>query len=172
MADIYDLAWSPDGTHLACAQVDHSVNIFNVATGAVVQTLTDHTHYVQGVSWDPRGELLATQSSDRTCRVFRTAAVKGRSLFKPSVKLDRLPLPADAPEQTADAGDKQAAAGSYRIFADESISSFFRRLSFSPDGSLLVVPAAQLAPQSSSTYGALVFSRADLSRYVRCMALY
>jgi WD40 repeat protein len=38
--------------------------------GRQVQNLTDHTHYVQGVSWDPRGRYLLTQSSDRSCRLY------------------------------------------------------------------------------------------------------
>lgn len=32
--------------------------------------LVDHSHYVQGVSWDPLGEFVATQSSDRHMHVY------------------------------------------------------------------------------------------------------
>lgn len=34
-------------------------------TGSTIHVFTDHTHYVQGVAWDPLGEYVATQSSDR-----------------------------------------------------------------------------------------------------------
>jgi len=32
--------------------------------------LPGHEHYVQGVAWDPLGEFVASESGDRTCRVF------------------------------------------------------------------------------------------------------
>jgi WD40 repeat protein len=31
--------------------------------------LTGHTGYVQGVAWDPLGEMVVTQSADRTCKM-------------------------------------------------------------------------------------------------------
>ena len=33
--------------------------------GSCVHQIQDHSHFVQGVSWDPLNEYLATQSSDR-----------------------------------------------------------------------------------------------------------
>ena len=45
----------------------------------MAQTMHDHRHYVQGVSYDPRGVYVATQGSDRTVNVFpRKQAGKGR----------------------------------------------------------------------------------------------
>jgi len=35
--------------------------------------LVDHTHFVQGVSWDPLNEYIATQSSDRAMHVHRVS---------------------------------------------------------------------------------------------------
>jgi chromatin assembly factor 1 subunit B len=86
--DVYDLSWSPDSLVLASASTDCSVRVwdlkrstlvllfphtfymFSLLPGRQVQNLTDHTHYVQGVSWDPRGRYLLTQSSDRSCRLY------------------------------------------------------------------------------------------------------
>ena len=31
--------------------------------------LSGHTGYVQGVAWDPLGEMVVTQSADRTCKM-------------------------------------------------------------------------------------------------------
>lgn len=53
------------------------------------------------------------------------------------------------------------------LFHDDTIQTFFRRLTFSPDGELLIVPSGVIEPQepgkkqSSTT---LVFSRRLLSR--------
>jgi chromatin assembly factor 1 subunit B len=44
----------------------------------VQKTFSGHRHYVQGVAWDPLGECILTQSTDRTMRVLRLAASKGR----------------------------------------------------------------------------------------------
>ena len=33
--------------------------------GSCVHQIQDHSHYVQGVAWDPLNEYVATQSSDR-----------------------------------------------------------------------------------------------------------
>ncbi|KNC86541.1 hypothetical protein SARC_01314 [Sphaeroforma arctica JP610] len=68
--DVYDIAWSPDSSHLASASIDNTVHVWDVRAGKSVQHLKDHKHYVQGVTWSPDGHLLATQSSDRTCRVY------------------------------------------------------------------------------------------------------
>jgi hypothetical protein len=35
------------------------------AIGSCVHQIQDHSHFVQGVAWDPLNEYLATQSSDR-----------------------------------------------------------------------------------------------------------
>ena len=38
--------------------------------GKVIQTLNNHQHFVQGVTWDPAGKFIASTSSDRTCRIY------------------------------------------------------------------------------------------------------
>jgi chromatin assembly factor 1 subunit B len=55
---------------------DTTVLIWNVSTSRVVQRIDGHTHFVQGLSWDPLGELIASESSDRTCRIFAPAKKK------------------------------------------------------------------------------------------------
>ena len=37
-----------------------------------LKTLRGHTGMVKGVTWDPVGKYLASQSDDRTVRVWRT----------------------------------------------------------------------------------------------------
>lgn len=33
--------------------------------GNCIKIIADHSHFVQGVAWDPLNEFIATQSSDR-----------------------------------------------------------------------------------------------------------
>eukprot|EP00613_Pedinella_sp_CCMP2098_P077375 CAMPEP_0171935670 /NCGR_PEP_ID=MMETSP0993-20121228/33142_1 /TAXON_ID=483369 /ORGANISM="non described non described, Strain CCMP2098" /LENGTH=301 /DNA_ID=CAMNT_0012576655 /DNA_START=19 /DNA_END=921 /DNA_ORIENTATION=- len=68
--DVYDLSWSPGGNLLAAGSVNHITCVWDVERRAIVTQFREHTHFVQGVAWDPLGQLLATQSSDRTVRVY------------------------------------------------------------------------------------------------------
>jgi WD40 repeat protein len=63
--DVYDLAWSPDSFYIVTASVDNIVRIWDIRKSKCIKEIREHDHYVQGVTWDPRGAYLATQSSDR-----------------------------------------------------------------------------------------------------------
>ena len=39
--------------------------------------IAEHSHYVQGVAWDPLNEYIATQSSDRSMHVYRISTKHG-----------------------------------------------------------------------------------------------
>lgn len=77
--DVYDLCWSPDAKHIISGSTDNTSSIWNVETGKSQQTLADHTFYVQGVSWDPRSRFIATQSNDRTVRIYQPKKQKNSS---------------------------------------------------------------------------------------------
>jgi chromatin assembly factor 1 subunit B len=42
-----------------------------------VHEIAEHTHYVQGVAWDPLNEYIATQSSDRSMHIYRIYTKQG-----------------------------------------------------------------------------------------------
>lgn len=67
--EIYDMAWSPSGDALIVGGTDFVARVINPHDGTVVRELSDHSHYVQGVAWDPLNEFMATQSSDRSVHV-------------------------------------------------------------------------------------------------------
>ncbi|PWN20418.1 WD40 repeat-like protein [Microstroma glucosiphilum] len=67
--EIYDMAWSPNGETLVVGGTDFVARIINPHDGTVLREFSDHTHYVQGVAWDPNNEYIATQSSDRSVHV-------------------------------------------------------------------------------------------------------
>jgi WD repeat-containing protein 1 (actin-interacting protein 1) len=72
-AFVNDVRFSPDGNFLAIASSDRTVSIVDVATNAVVRTLTDHTGSVTGIAWTPDSASLYTSSNDKTTKMWRAS---------------------------------------------------------------------------------------------------
>ncbi|KAL5361553.1 WD40-repeat-containing domain protein [Aspergillus floccosus] len=221
-AEIYDLAWSPDGVFIITGSMDNITRIYNAQTGQMVRQIAEHSHYVQGVAWDPLNEFVATQSSDRSVHIYSLKTKDGqftltshgkflkmdlpakrisssspappdpsirsqpppsssvaitspapstpgtpmtsnlpmdpppvshsrRSSFGSSPSIRRsaspapsLPLPAVKPLEVPSPGVLSGlGVKNASIYANETFTSFFRRLTFAPDGSLLFTPAGQ-----------------------------
>ncbi|KAK5943022.1 Chromatin assembly factor 1 subunit [Knufia obscura] len=224
-AEIYDLAWSPDGRYFITGAMDNTARIFDSHSGAMIRQIAEHNHYVQGVAWDPLNEFVATQSSDRTVHIYAlklkdgtctlhahgkfnkmdlpgrrvstqspapvdtthrasSASASGLAIASPApsnpgtpmttpLPMDppmtassrrssfgshtspavrrsaspapSLPLPAVRPEVSSPS--LNAAMGlavrNTNIYHNETLTSFFRRLTFAPDGSLLFTPSGQ-----------------------------
>ncbi|KAF3073665.1 hypothetical protein CFAM422_003939 [Trichoderma lentiforme] len=233
-AEIYDLAWSPDAVYFIIGSMDNIARIYNASSGTLVRQIAEHSHYVQGVTWDPLNEYIATQSSDRSVHIYSLRTKDGQYTLSQDDKLPRLashikadlpprrisssspappefghraqltvdsstsvgspapsapstptsaplpmnppsvishsrrssfssrrsvspapslPLPAVMPMETSPKphhtlnsnwalGVKNAS-----LYANETLTSFFRRLTFTPDGSLLLTPSGQYQNQ-------------------------
>ncbi|CDS09776.1 hypothetical protein LRAMOSA02453 [Lichtheimia ramosa] len=126
--EIYDLAWSPCGEYIITASIDNTARVWSISARSTIHVFTDHTHYVQGVAWDPLGEYVATQSSDRSVAVYHYKQDSQRRLHFGAAKRHY--------KMT-----KTADSTSTRFYHDENLVTFFRRLSFSPDGTFLITPA-------------------------------
>jgi WD40 repeat protein len=70
---IRSVAFGPDGRLLATAAEDGAVRIWNVADGALVNTLIGHIDVVGAVAFAPDGKLLASASDDKTIRLWEVA---------------------------------------------------------------------------------------------------
>ncbi|OCK76970.1 WD40 repeat-like protein, partial [Lepidopterella palustris CBS 459.81] len=57
----------------ASASTDRTVRLWDVATGAALQTLEGHSGWVNVVAFSPDGRLMASASDDRTVRLWDTA---------------------------------------------------------------------------------------------------
>ncbi|XP_072384922.1 uncharacterized protein Caf1-105 isoform X2 [Diabrotica undecimpunctata] len=125
--DIYDLCWSVDNTKLLSGSVDNTAVLWDLTKGKMDHIMSDHKGFVQGVAWDPKNQLLATISTDRICRIFD---VTGKQV-KSRIHKGKLPVP-----DGHFLYDKEC-----KFFYDDTFKSFFRRLQFTPDGSLLIVPS-------------------------------
>lgn len=190
----------------------------------MVRQIAEHSHYVQGVAWDPLNEFVATQSSDRSVHIYTLKTKDGQFTLNPHGKFHKMDLPAKrtsshspAPPDVSTRTQPSSAAASMAvaspvpstpgtpmtattlpmdpppvshsrrssfgsspsirrsaspaaslplpavkplesssptllgrigvknasIYASETFTSFFRRLTFTPDGSLLFTPAGQ-----------------------------
>lgn len=230
-SEIYDLAWSPDANYFIIGSMDNVARIYNVATNSVIRQIAEHSHYVQGVTWDPLNEYIATQSSDRSVHIYSLKTKDGQytltrddekppkiashakmdlpprrissnspaptelggyraqlaaAIDTPSFSMGSpvlsapgtpqsvalpmnppsvvshsrrssfssrrsvspapsLPLPAVMPMEPSPKPSHSLSQGARNanLYANETLTSFFRRLTFTPDGSLLLTPAGQ-----------------------------
>ena len=67
---ISSLAYSPDGKAFASGSWDNEVQLWDVNSGAVKQTLKGHTNWVNSVAFSPDGGMLATGGDDQTIRIW------------------------------------------------------------------------------------------------------
>ena len=68
-----NLAWSPDGSLLACSAGTSTVWVFDTATGQQVRQFDGHSLTVTGLSWID-GEWIVSASADATLQVWRPDA--------------------------------------------------------------------------------------------------
>ncbi|KAJ3294286.1 hypothetical protein HDU79_011248 [Rhizoclosmatium sp. JEL0117] len=187
--------------------VDNSSRIWDIKENKCILTLTEHTNFVQGVSWDPMNQFVASQSSDRSMNVYKlhktgtqitgltccarqskitTVKETKESETKNEGQEDFMEVdrkvevqvlnkekdpcwnPSDdvleTPLSNAKKTKLESSTTSMKLFHDDTLSSFFRRLSFSPDGSLLIAPAGihRASPKENTKHVVYVFTRENL----------
>ncbi|XP_076055042.1 chromatin assembly factor 1, p105 subunit [Oratosquilla oratoria] len=147
LEDIYDVCWSKCSQYLITGSVDNSAIMWDVVKGKNIGILKDHKGFVQGVAWDPLGQYVATMSSDRIFRLYSISTKKLVSkVHKGSVCI---------PDQDGNITEKTT-----HLFHDDTLKSFSRRLCFSPDGEVILVPSGIIEIENDkTTHVTYVFSR-------------
>lgn len=187
--EVVGIAWSPCGTMIVAAVQREMSHVFSVQTGRLLARLDGHTNRVTGVTWDPLNQLIVSQSSDRTCRIY---AKKKNGSWYPKALLkdvDDTACEALATAQIATVSDdpigdllkdpaelinttvqKKSVTNKWKLFISEShypndpTAHFFRRPDFSPDGSMIVVPGGLSdAGDSGVSFVTHLFARRSLS---------
>ena len=170
LEEIFDIQWSPDSCFVLAGAINSRAEIVRVLSKEKESlVLCGHTGYVQGVAWDPRNEVVVTQSADRSCKVHSIKqkpgmmvklAGRGHVVAKmlahtgyalkqevetgPSTAADPFNEMAATNETTTELLDKdntqQPQIKPKNLYADATVPSFFRRPTFSPDGAILITP--------------------------------
>lgn len=147
LEDVYDLCWSPCSLYLISGSVDNAAILWNVGKGKNLGLLNDHKGFVQGVAWDPQGQYVSTLCSDRNMRIFN---VNTRKVLH---RVQKATIPViDSNNELTEKTTK--------LFYDDTLKSFCRRLSYSPDGEIIAAPSGILEDESGkNTNVTYLFSR-------------
>lgn len=150
-AEIMDICWSPNGDQIVTGSMDNILRIYQLefssgkVSGTIIRSFSDHTHYIQGVFWDPLNKFIVSQSADRSVNVYLILQSESKSI---EINLKQ----------------KFQKFGNLYLYYPETLQSFFRRLAFSPDGSILVTPAGLEETSNNETLNNVlyIYSRASL----------
>jgi eukaryotic-like serine/threonine-protein kinase len=69
-AAVLSVAFSPDGTCIASASFDTSVQVWDAATGELGLVYRGHSRPLNAVAWSPRGGWIASAGNDSTVQVW------------------------------------------------------------------------------------------------------
>ncbi|TMC19863.1 MAG: hypothetical protein E6J33_05000 [Chloroflexi bacterium] len=134
------VAWSPDGSRIASAGADQTVQIWDIITGNHICTCLGHTDAVSALAWSPDGRRIASASNDKTVQVWD--ADNGQKIFAYTSHSDWVNAVAWSPDgkRIASAGiDKTVriwdATTGRHIYTYRGHSDWVRAVAWSPDGS-------------------------------------
>ena len=170
--EVTHVSWSACGQMIACSAQREMSHLYNIHTGRALQRLDGHNNRVLGVAWDPRGQLIVSQSTDRTARVY---ARSKRGTWYVKAQLKEVPLTVNnnggAGEGLSSSPTNALTERKWKLFISEShypndpTAHFFRRGEFSPDGSMVILPGGLSNPDETngvSKFVVQMFNRKQL----------
>ena len=105
-------------------------------------------------------QYIVSQSSDRTCKVYftKTNNYKEFSLFHSIKKFEYTPIDTSNTDESS--------CKRMQLFLSDSVNTFFRRLTWTPDGLLLITPCGVYPNSDQPKNTTFIWSRNDFSKYV------
>jgi|GEM_PF-3434755 len=139
---VNSVSFSPDGKLLASGSSDHTIKLWEVATGKLLKTLEGHKGSVYSVSFSPDGKLLASGSYDKTIKLWEVASGKLLKTLEGHKGLVKsVSFSPDGKLLASGSGDNtiklwEVASGKL-LKTLEGHKNYVISVSFSPDGKLL-----------------------------------
>ena len=137
---VTSVAWSPDGSRIASASDDKTVQVWNASDGSNVYIYRGHSDVVTSVAWSPDGSRIASAGNDDTVQVWNASdgsnafIYRGHSDFVTSVAWspDRSRIASAGNDETVQVWN--ASDGSH-IFTYQKHSKIVTSVAWSSDGS-------------------------------------
>ncbi|MFT5426954.1 MAG: WD40 repeat protein [Gammaproteobacteria bacterium] len=138
-----DIAFSPDGKHLAGGSGDGVVYVWDVATGSEIHRLAGQHRYISDINYSPNGHFIASSTAEgkitiwdvekgNTISTFEVAETKYTSVrFSPDSKLLLI--------GTVNADTALIEVASGRLVSNLSTHDGSTLINFSPDGKSFLV---------------------------------
>src|SRR3989338_4936892 len=77
--EVHAVAFSPDGRTLISGSYDHTLKLWDIASGREIRTLIGHAENIYAVAFSPDGRTIISGSGDNTLKLWDVTS--GRELI-------------------------------------------------------------------------------------------